>query len=110
MPPGTVWQARTHGEGEPVEGRQDGAAPQAPDAAALTRVIALDGPAGSGKSTVARQVAQELGWRFVDTGAGYRAAALAAIRAGVDLGDPAAVADRRGPQPDPAGDLAGGAA
>jgi cytidylate kinase len=61
------------------------------DAAALTRVIALDGPAGSGKSTVARAVAQRLGWRFVDTGAGYRAACLAALRAGADLGDADAV-------------------
>lgn len=63
-----------------------------PDPSELTRVIAIDGPAGSGKSTVARQVAAVLEWRFVDTGAGYRAAALAAMRAGVDLTDPVAVA------------------
>ena len=75
-----------------MEASQTGPGDRVPDAHALTRVIALDGPAGSGKSTVARQVAAELGWRFVDTGAGYRAAALAAIRAGVDLTDPEAVA------------------
>jgi cytidylate kinase len=58
----------------------------------LTRVVALDGPAGSGKSTVARRVAAALGWRFVDTGATYRAVTLAVLQAGVDLGDPEAVA------------------
>jgi len=57
-----------------------------------TRVIALDGPSGSGKSTVARQVAARLGWRYVDTGATYRAATLAVLRAGVDPADPTAVA------------------
>ncbi|MCA1710473.1 MAG: (d)CMP kinase [Actinobacteria bacterium] len=56
------------------------------------RVIALDGPSGSGKSTVARGVARGLGWRYVDTGATYRVATLAALRAGVPLDDPAAVA------------------
>ena len=49
--------------------------------------IAIDGPAGSGKSTVARAVAQEIGARFLDTGALYRAVALAAHRAGVDADD-----------------------
>ena len=57
-----------------------------------SRVIALDGPSGSGKSTVARGVARALGWRYLDTGATYRAATLAALRAGVDLGDGSAVA------------------
>ena len=47
--------------------------------------IAIDGPAGSGKSTVARGVAERLGFLYVDTGAMYRAVALAALRAGVDL-------------------------
>jgi len=51
------------------------------------KVIALDGPSGSGKSTVARGVAQALGWRYVDTGATYRAATLAVLRAGVELTD-----------------------
>ncbi len=51
------------------------------------RVIALDGPSGSGKSTVARGLATRLGWRYVDTGATYRAATLAVLRAGTDLDD-----------------------
>jgi len=54
---------------------------------APTKVIALDGPSGSGKSTVARGVARTLGWRYVDTGATYRAATLAVLRAGTDLAD-----------------------
>jgi cytidylate kinase len=53
--------------------------------------VALDGPSGSGKSTVARAVAQALGWRYVDTGATYRAATLAVLRAGIEPGDRAAV-------------------
>lgn len=56
------------------------------------RVIALDGPSGSGKSTVARAVARRLGWRYLDTGATYRAATLAVLRAGTDLSDDGAVA------------------
>lgn len=63
-----------------------------PSAEDLTEVVALDGPAGSGKSTVARLVAHALGWRFVDTGATYRAVTLAVLRAGVDLTDHDAVA------------------
>jgi cytidylate kinase len=55
-------------------------------------VIAIDGPAGAGKSTVAAAVARALGWTYVDTGAMYRAVALAALSAGTDLGDAAAVA------------------
>lgn len=57
-----------------------------------TRAVALDGPSGSGKSTVARRVARTLGWRYVDTGATYRAATLAVLRAGVDPQDAEAVA------------------
>ena len=57
----------------------------------LGRVVALDGPAGSGKSTVAKAVAVRLGWRFVDTGATYRAATLAVLRSGARLDDVAAV-------------------
>ena len=52
-------------------------------------VIAIDGPAGAGKSTVAKAVAAALGFTYLDTGAMYRAVALAAVRAGAD---PAAVA------------------
>ena len=50
-------------------------------------VVAIDGPAGAGKSTVARAVAEALGWRHVDTGAMYRAVTLAALVAGVPLED-----------------------
>ncbi|HEU5306577.1 MAG TPA: (d)CMP kinase [Acidimicrobiia bacterium] len=56
------------------------------------KVVAIDGPAGSGKSTVARGVAAGLGLPTLDTGAMYRAVALAALDAGVDLADPHAVA------------------
>lgn len=55
-------------------------------------VVALDGPAGSGKSTVARAVARRLGVPHVDTGAYYRALTLAALRAGVDVDDGEALA------------------
>ena len=55
-------------------------------------VIAIDGPAASGKSSVARAVAAELGMDYLDTGAMYRAVAWAALQAGVDLDDLAAVA------------------
>ncbi|MFV0318158.1 MAG: (d)CMP kinase [Microthrixaceae bacterium] len=48
------------------------------------RVIAIDGPAGSGKSTVGRKLADRLGLTYLDTGAMYRAVAFAAIRQGVD--------------------------
>lgn len=61
--------------------------------APTTRAVALDGPSGSGKSTVARGVARRLGWRYVDTGATYRAVTLAVLRSGVDLADHAAVTD-----------------
>ncbi len=54
-------------------------------------VVAIDGPAGAGKSTVTRRVAAALGYFVLDTGALYRCVALAAMRAGVDLGDDAAV-------------------
>jgi len=50
-------------------------------------LIAIDGPSGVGKSTTARRVAARLGWHYLDTGAMYRAAALAVQRAGLDLGD-----------------------
>src|SRR5215216_1725343 len=53
-------------------------------------VIAIDGPAGAGKSTVARAVAERLGYTYLDTGAMYRAVALAVAEHG---GEPAAVAE-----------------
>jgi cytidylate kinase len=54
-------------------------------------VIAIDGPAGAGKSTVARGVADALGFTYLDSGAMYRSVALVALRAGTDLDDAAAV-------------------
>ena len=57
-------------------------------------IVAIDGPAGAGKSTVARAVAKELGLSFLDTGAMYRALALVALEEGIDLADGAALADR----------------
>jgi len=51
-------------------------------------VIAIDGPVGAGKSTVAKLVAQKLGYLYVDTGAMYRAVALKALRLGMDINDP----------------------
>lgn len=53
-----------------------------------SRVIAIDGPAGSGKSTTAREVSVQLGLSHVDSGALYRAVALAALDAGMDLDGP----------------------
>jgi CMP/dCMP kinase len=50
-------------------------------------IVAIDGPAGAGKSTVARSVARRLGFLYIDTGAMYRAVALWALRAGVALDD-----------------------
>lgn len=50
-------------------------------------LIAIDGPSGVGKSTTARRVASRLGWQYLDTGAMYRAAALAVHRAGLSLED-----------------------
>lgn len=54
-------------------------------------VVAIDGPAGSGKSTVARALAAALGWSFLDTGAMYRAITAEALARGVDIEDPAAL-------------------
>lgn len=55
-------------------------------------VVAVDGPSGSGKSSVSRAAARALGVAFLDTGAMYRAVTWAAMRDGIDLGDAAAVA------------------
>ena len=68
----------------------------------MKRVVTIDGPAGAGKSTVARRLADRLGWRFLDTGAMYRAVTLAALRTALDLssdqalGELAARLDRAG--------------
>ncbi len=55
-------------------------------------IIAIDGPAGSGKSTVARTLADALGWSFLDTGAMYRAVTVEALSRGVDVNDAGALA------------------
>jgi len=60
--------------------------------AARPFIVAIDGPAGAGKSTASRRLAARLGFALVDTGAIYRAVALAATRAGVALDDDAALA------------------
>lgn len=57
------------------------------------RVVAIDGPAGAGKSTVARALARRLGVQYLDTGAMYRAVTWAVLRDGVDLADEDAVGD-----------------
>lgn len=54
-------------------------------------VVAIDGPSGSGKSSVSKAVARRLGLRYLDTGAMYRAVAYGALLAGIDLDDQAAV-------------------
>ncbi len=51
----------------------------------MSIVIAIDGPAGTGKSTVSREVARRLGLEYLDTGATYRVGALYCLREGVDL-------------------------
>lgn len=57
------------------------------------RVIAIDGPAGSGKSSVARALATALGWSFLDTGAMYRAVTVEALRRGIDVSDEEAMGE-----------------
>ncbi|WP_454197978.1 (d)CMP kinase [Nocardia sp. Marseille-Q1738] len=55
-------------------------------------VIAMDGPSGTGKSSVSRRLATRLGAQYLDTGAMYRAATLRVLRAGIELTDTAAIA------------------
>lgn len=55
-------------------------------------IVAIDGPAGAGKSSVSRLLAQRLGFQFLDTGAMYRAVALAALERGLGDGDEAKIA------------------
>ncbi|HDK02869.1 MAG TPA: (d)CMP kinase [Gammaproteobacteria bacterium] len=62
------------------------------EASTSVPVITLDGPGGSGKGTVGRRLARELGWHFLDSGALYRLVALAAQRRGVALDDTDALA------------------
>jgi cytidylate kinase len=56
-------------------------------------IIAIDGPSGAGKSTLGRRLARELGLLYIDTGAMYRAVALAVVAAGVELSDSERVAE-----------------
>jgi cytidylate kinase len=53
----------------------------------MGQIIAIDGPSGAGKSTIARQLAEKIGFTFIDSGAMYRAIALAAVRAHISLDD-----------------------
>lgn len=64
-----------------MEGRNDARRP------AVHRVVTIDGPAGSGKSTVSRALAERIGFLYLDTGAMYRAVALAAVREGIPFDD-----------------------
>src|SRR5881628_2681991 len=59
---------------------------------ATPRTVAIDGPAGAGKSTIGALVAERMGYLFLDTGAMYRAIALAALRRGIDPDDAARLA------------------
>ena len=59
----------------------------------MTKVVAIDGPAGAGKSTLAQAVAEHLGLERLDTGAMYRAVAWQALAEGIDPDDTDAVAD-----------------
>lgn len=59
-------------------------------------VVAIDGPAGSGKSSVSKQVARRLGYGYLDTGAAYRALAWHALEHGIDTSDAASVLDVSG--------------
>jgi cytidylate kinase len=63
---------------------------------AITQIVAIDGPAGAGKSSAARAVAKQLGLQFLDTGAMYRAATWYALHNGVNLDDPEALAANTG--------------
>ena len=67
--------------------------PHGPTASHRRLILAIDGPSGAGKGTVAREVARRLGYRHVDTGAMYRAVAWKALQQGVDLTDDEASAD-----------------
>lgn len=81
--------SRTSGWSETTDGS---GANQQPVSEASGVVVAIDGPAGTGKSTVSRGLARALGARYLDTGAMYRLVTLAVLRSGVSLDDPAAIA------------------
>ncbi len=71
----------------------EGPAGETPSQTEPLMVIAIDGPAGSGKSTVARRLAERLGLEYLDTGAMYRSVAFAAMAREVDLADGDAVVE-----------------
>jgi len=56
-------------------------------------IVAIDGPAGAGKSTIARMIAQKMGFLYIDTGAMYRALTLKALENKIDLGDSAGLVE-----------------
>lgn len=56
-------------------------------------VLTIDGPSGAGKGTISKAIAQQLGWHYLDSGAIYRAVAIAVLQNDVDLADATAVAD-----------------
>jgi len=62
-------------------------------------IVAIDGPAGAGKSTVARALAERLHFRYLDTGAMYRALTWLAMHRGIELGDAVALAELAGSEP-----------
>ena len=81
-------------EGVEIEGAEasryaspDFSTPRLDSRSAAQMIVAIDGPAGAGKSTVARMLAERLGFRYLDTGAMYRALTWLAMRHGFDLGD-----------------------
>ena len=59
----------------------------------MQRIITIDGPAGAGKSTIARKLAQKLGWSYLDTGAMYRGVGLAVKQRGTNVDDESALTD-----------------
>lgn len=81
-----------------------------PTSSHMAPVITIDGPGGSGKGTISRILARELGWHFLDSGALYRLVGLAALNQGIALDDETRLAalaeglDVRFEEPDPAGD------
>src|SRR5205814_9270495 len=79
-------------------GRRDGGSKlprllRPPRVGGETMIVAIDGPAGAGKSTVARALAERLDFRYLDTGAMYRALTWLAMHNGIDLSDADALAD-----------------
>ena len=96
-PPRPVATPARHPDNEGV-----GSCPQSPTSAFRSAlrirpamIVTIDGPAGAGKSSAARRLARRLGFRFLDTGAMYRAVALAGNRRGVDWGDARRAGRRR---------------